>query len=357
MMNFFKLFPLPAYLRIPAVGIDISDRSIKYVELKKHGDSLRLKNFGEKKIDPGIIEAGMIKKKDELISVLRALRNEIGNPYIVSALPEERAFLKVVHLPLTEENKIRKALELQLEEIVPLSPKDVEFDYEFLGKGTENNLVIVLTAFPKKISGDYLDVFDASKFFPLALEVENQAIARTLVPVGQKRAVLIVDFGKTRTSFLISHDGVVKFTSTISVAGESLNKALANNFKIGVFEAEQLKQKYMIGGEEDEKIQSAIKPIMQAIKEETQRLLAYWDNYVDGRIKEGGDRNIAEIVLCGGESNLSGFPEYLAFELKKPVKLGRAWQNITDFRDYVPEMDYRESLAYVTAIGLALRSF
>ncbi|MDO8554962.1 MAG: type IV pilus assembly protein PilM [bacterium] len=354
-MNLLSLFPLPKYLRMPAVGIDISDRSIKYIEFKKHKNEFRLHKFGERKIEEGVIIGGVIKKEVNLINHLKELRTEIDNDYVISALPEEKAFLKVVQIPEMEESQVKKSMELQLEEIIPLPVKDVVFDCEIIGRLQKGGVEVSLSAFPLALANDYVNVLHKAGFTPVVFEVENQSIARALLSPWQKSTAMIVDFGRTRTSFLIAEEGAVKFTSTIPVAGESLNKSLANNLKMDIFEAERLKQKQVVNKKMDEKIITAVLPVISSIKNEIQRIFTYW------RAREEnqgvGKKEIDKIILCGGDSNLAGLTDYLSYELNKIVELGNPWLNVTSFREYMPEIERRESLAYVTAIGLALRSF
>ncbi len=356
-MKIFEIFPLPSYLRIPAAGIDISDRSIKYVDLERRGKELRLKKFGERKIEEGIIESGAIKKKDNSIAHLKEVKKELGNKYVISALPEEKAFLKVVWLPKMEERQIGTSLELQMEELIPLPPAETIFDYEicdFVGKKDER-LGVVLTAFSVMLAEEYLEVLKAAGFFPLVFEVESQTVARALISSGDKGTFMIIDFGRTRTSFMILENGLVKFTSTIPIAGGSINKSLARSLKIDVFEAERLKQEQVANGKIDEKIEDAAKPVIAVIKEETKRILEYWQTHAEERGVR--DKDVDKIIFCGGDSNLVGLIDYFSSELKKSVELGNPWANVNSFKDYIPEMEKRQSLAYVTAIGLALRSF
>ncbi len=356
-MKLLEIFSLPSYLRIPAVGIDISDRSIKYVELQKRGKELSLKKFGERKIEEGIIESGMIKKKDILVAHLKEIKKELGNNYIISSLPEEKAYLKVVWLPKMEKEQIRKSLELQMEEVIPLPPAEALFDYEICDNADnkDERLGVVLTAFPVTLAEEYLESFKLVGFFPIAFEVENQAMARALIPSGEKNASMIVDFGRTKTSFMIFEGGLVKFTSTIPIAGESINKSLARSLKIDVFEAERLKQEKVASGKIDEKLQAAVAPVVAAIKEEIEHTLEYWRTHAEER----GVRNkdVDKIIFCGGDSNFTGLTDYFSSELKKPAELGNPWINVASFENYIPEMEKRQSLAYATAIGLALRSF
>jgi len=67
---FYKAFPPPKFLSMPAVGVDISDSSIHFVELKSGKNGLVVSDFGEKEIATGVIEGGEIKNPKKLIEIL-----------------------------------------------------------------------------------------------------------------------------------------------------------------------------------------------------------------------------------------------------------------------------------------------
>ena len=84
------------------------------------------------------------------------------------------------------------------------------------------------------------------------------------------------------------------------------------------------------------------------------KIIQYWKTHA---VEQGFDNSeISKVVLCGGESSLPGLVDYFAYELKKSVEIGNPWCNITSFEDYVPEIEKKESLKYVTSLGLAMRS-
>ena len=53
-MSFIKKFSSiltpPRYLEMPATGLDISDRAIRFVEFSKNADGLEMVSFGEEKL-------------------------------------------------------------------------------------------------------------------------------------------------------------------------------------------------------------------------------------------------------------------------------------------------------------------
>jgi hypothetical protein len=64
---------------------------------------------------------------------------------------------------------------------------------------------------------------------------------------------------------------------------------------------------------------------------------------------------IERAIICGGNANLRGFPEYLEGFLNVPVSIANVWSNALSFDTYVPHMQFSDSLEYATAIGLSLR--
>lgn len=337
------------------MGVDLSDRSVKYVELKKTAKGLRLRRFGKKNIEKGLIERGVIKKKEDLVKQLRILKQEMDTDNIIASLPEEKGFIKVVKIPLVDESQIRKNLEAQLEKIVPFSAKEVVFDFEIAKKDTlKKKLIIVLSAFPKFINEDYSSVFKRAGLMPVAFELENQSLFRSFAERDSEDTVMVVDFGKTRTSFLVGEDGLVKFSSTINVAGEEIDKILARSLNVSIFEAERIKKKQFTEGNEGGRVTDEILPIISVVKDEIRRIMDYWVFHAE----EQGfkNREIDKIILCGGDSSLLGFIDYLSCELKKNVEFGNTWLNVASFDDYIPEIERRESMMYVTAVGLSLRA-
>lgn len=356
LLNLSKIFPLPRYLEPKAMGFDISDRSLKFAELSFKKNRLTLGNFGSKVLPEGLIKSGEIKNKPGLIDFLKSVFGELGRREIILSLPEEKAFVGLVTLPKMPEANIREALELGLEEHVPLSPHEAIFDYELLPPAeTPDHLDAVIVAFPRSLVEDYLDIVKEAGFTPLVFEMETQALIRSVLPRDEEEVVMAVDFGRTRTSFAIVSGGIIRFTSTVSVAGAALDEALAQTFKIDVFSAERIKkERGFVRTRENQEVFNALLPIVSAIRDEISRHLLFWRGHAAHAHRSSPE--VSKLYLCGGDANLTGLAEYLSYDLKLPVRLANPWVNISSFEDYVPEINYNESLSYATALGLALRS-
>lgn len=344
--SLFDFFPLPLYLNPPIYGFDISDRTIKYSIFSKRSGKLLLDSFGKHILPEGLIVSGEIKKKEELTKFLSIFRKELKSNSIILALPEEKAFLTKINLPLMKKSKIRQALELQIEEQIPLSLDEVFFDYDCIED--KGHFDVHLVAYPKKVILDYRDTFKKAGFLPLVFEMESNALSRSLISEEDASVQIIIDFGRTRVSFIVADNGRVKFSSTINVGGESLNAIMSDKFSVNKFEAEQLKK------EKQRAEFNRFLPVVSKIRDEVHRVVLFWNK----RLKDYGKKRkqIEKIVLSGGDSNLSGLLEYFSHEIQIPAEIGNPWINISSFEKNIPQMDKRESLIYATAIGLALRA-
>lgn len=362
----YRFLPPPAYLELPAVGLDVSDRSIKFIELKETKAGVRLKRFGARELAPGIIRAGEIQKPDEFSGELSAFFKPLNIKHVAAALPEERAYISVISLPRLDRSQARSVIELELPQKIPLPAEETIFDFEFMpqSKVIAKDAVIsedqpphqdaIVYAFPRVLVESYLEAYLKAGLTPVIFTMETISLGRALLASGQPSPpTMIVDFGKTRVSFVVVSDGLTRFSSTVSVAGEALDQAIAKALNVSLAEAEEVKkQKGMFKEPENRAVFDAILPVVSAVADEIERHVLFWNTHAEHVHKSSPE--ISKIILSGGDANLIGLPEYLSRTLKLPVALGNPWVNISAFEDYIPEIKANEALAFSAAIGLGL---
>jgi len=355
-----SILPPPNFLRMPSVGVDISESSLKYVHFlpdRKFGHSLKLKQWGEIDIPEGTISGGEIKNPENLSNCLKEVKKRTGINYVRLSLPEERAYLFETQVKRgTPFKAVRGQLEFGLEENVPISPRDAHFDYHIFYEEFDNqSMTVAVGVYAKDIINSYYEVCQASGVMPLSFEIESQAIARASLPKGSQGTYLIADFGKTRTGMGIVHRGVLMYTSTIDIGGNELSSALIS--RLGQKDEAELtiikNQEGLVRRSTDGSVYESLLPTVSKIKEELTLRLQYWNNRQDAH----KDRFIERVILCGGSSNLKGLPEYLTETLEIETVRADVWQNAFDVNDFVPPIDLPHSYGYATAIGLGLAPY
>lgn len=350
--KFYQFFPPPQFLQMPAIGLDISDTSMRFIELIETRRGLVIGRFGERAIPRGVIESGEVKKPADLRTIFSALKKEYNLNVVAVSLPEEKVYLFDIHLPKMKNSEIRGAIELSLEEYVPLKASEALFDYD-IDQDTETLMQVSVSVLPRTLVDGYLEAFEGTGITPLAFEVEAQAIARAVILENDKNTYMIVDFGKTRTGLAIVSNGSVQFTSTVPIGGGILTDIIAKNLNVSYEDAEKIKfEKGVLGIANNEALSFALMSTISSLRDSISKHYAYWQTHDDyGKTRTP----IKKIYLCGGDSNLLGFMSYLSTGLEVEVELAQAMVNVNSLDRYVPEISFTDSLRYATAIGLALR--
>lgn len=197
-------------------GLDISDSSIKFVQLVLRGGKLAIGNLGEKLLPAGVIEGGEIKDSDQLGLILQELKNKF-----------------------------------QLKD-VDISLLDDEADF----------------------AGSYREVFSRAGLIIQGIETSGQALVRALVSPLETPSVILVDFGCSHTAIYFVDNGIVVATTIVPIGGEAITKSLAKNLKIDFAEAERLKIEVGLSrSSQNKEIFSAIIPIISVIKDEIGRAI------------------------------------------------------------------------------------
>jgi type IV pilus assembly protein PilM len=337
----------------PAIGVDISDESFKYLRFRWRHAQREVAFFGDHDFKKGLIESGEIMNVAEVAATLKTVLKpyRVTCPYLILSLPEEKGFLRIVRMQMVPRSEIRQALEFQLEEHIPYSPADLYFDFQVLPMGAKpsEEMNIIVAAYPKKIIDTYIETVEKAGFIPVICELESQAIARAVVPVGILGAVLVGDIGRTRTTYSIVHRGTVLFTSTVKAGGRDIDAILTDALHISPEQASEVK----IGRGLDftsEEIIKSLSPVLTILRDEANRQISFWEHRA-----HQGEPTIEKMYLCGGDAHLKGLPEFLSQELHVSVERARIWENLFDLNQYIPPMTAHRSLRYATAFGLAMR--
>ncbi len=348
-------FPTPTFLSMPAYGLDISDESLKFMELIATHRGIRVGRHGERKIPAGIIESGKIQDPAKMEEFLRALRDEEGIKCVRVSLPEEQIYLYKLRMDKVGVESIREGIELTLEEHIPIPAKDAIFDFEIIGEDTKS-LEIQVVAIPTNVIGNYLEVFKNAEIAVKSFELEAQAISRAIIKKDDMETYMVVDFGKKRTGISIVSKGIVMFTSTIDVGGMMLTTSIEKSFNVPEEEAEKMKKEFGLQRNVSNKeIFPVLLNSVSVLRDEIVKHFLYWHTHKDD---EGRDNpQIQKILLCGGDSNLIGLADYFSISMKTSVEMANVWTNITDMARDIPDIDFKQALSFAASLGLALGDF
>lgn len=352
-MKLSSIFPIPKYLTLSVVGLDISDRSIRVLGFNNTRSGLEVSVYGKEFIEEGILVQGKIVNHELFKKYLIKIKSQYNFKFVRVSLSEEQVYLFNLEIPKMEPSEIRTSIELQLEDHILISSAESYMDYNIV-KETPKSYLLQVAAIPSEIVDQYFSVFDALDIVPVSFELESQAVARAVVAKNDPGTYMIVDYGSSRTGISFVQDGLVLYTTTVPIGGIEQTNKIKDQLGITYEEAEKMKRQFGLISNESG-IYDIILPSVSALRGEVYKHFIYWNTHKE----EGGieRKPVNKILLCGGTSNLPGLVDYLGSSMQMPVELANAWVNVTDFSNYVPSINKEESLAYATTIGLALGHF
>ncbi len=397
--------------------MDISNRSVKFLQLLRKGRGFKLDAFGKIDLPPGIVEKGRILNPEVLSrrfkELLSSKKSQKLSRKVIVSLPETEAFLQVIQMPKMDPKELSKAILFEAENYIPLPMSEVYVDFEVIDPLYDHldHQDVFLAAVPQNIVQEYLKVLEDAGFKPLAFEIESRAIFRAVIPRETAFvSTLILDLGQTRTNFCIVSGHAVRFSGSMAFSGDILEQKISQSLKVDPAKTKEIEKRYGIQDAFDavsklkavetqkgliqftsqlisgRKLAEILAPELSAFLQEIRRYLAFYEEHSfhehliplgqDALISRAADQErssmhleeavvpprpvkvsgVKKIIITGGLANLKGLKEFLQSELGLQIELANPWVNVLPAPlKSMPELEVWESQQYTTAIGLALR--
>lgn len=302
----------------------------------------------------GCISEGIIYDPPTIAKYVEKLIKEPSYGQITAnrinlAISEQYIFTRVLELPEMSAEDMLQAINWDAEQYIPISINNLYVDYQVLGpalSGKEGNSDVALIAVPKAIVDSYLNMADTLNLEVASIETNLSSIARAAIPQkDEKEATVLVDIGGDRTNLAI-FDKAIRVTGTFPEGGVDFTKAIADELKMNILEAEELKNHEGLSGKKG-KVKDAMAPTLLNVVDEIKKIINYYQE------KAGNGLTISKILLCGGNASVPGLAEFIESQTNLTTVMGSPWANISVYPlKPVPKL---EAPMYTAAIGLALR--
>lgn len=351
-----------------AFGIDFSDLRLRIVKLEKKGKFFDLVSWNETEIPAGIIKNGEILNKEKLIAIIKDTVKEVNGrkittKYVVASLSEQKAFLQVIKVPKMDKDELKTAIPFEAESYIPIPVGQAYLDYEIISPSSNRSkkLEVLIGAMPKDIVDSYSFCIKEAGLMSKVLEIESQSIARALIKNHVSPSpVLIVDFGRSITSLIIFSGHSLRFTSSVNVSSQGLTKAISESLEVTLKESEKLKLKYGLElSDKSEKNKETVKAITLLVNDlvnQIKKYISYYHTHENRFLVPSEGEEIKKVLLCGSGSNLKGLAKFISSKLSVTAKIANPWVNIfPETNKKIPNISFKESLGYTTALGLAMR--
>ena len=344
------------------MGVDLGTTGIKIVELKKENNLPVFVNYAISYDSGALLQSSGLElldgqAKDILSRVLKEGGFTTKNAAI--GIPGFFSLIFFVELPEMPDAEIEQAVKFEAAKYIPTPIEEVSLGWEAIGSVQEKSfeggqpssqsrkMQVMVVSVPKSTTVKYGGIVKSVKLSLKAMEVENFAVARSIIG-NDKGTFMIVNIGAKATDFTVVSDGVVRITRNIDVGGAEISRSLASGFGIDLERADKLKKSGRINLLDPQNDTTRlIGPAIGIIIDEMKRLREMYH-------KKSPLKKIEKMIFTGGTSKMATLTDYFAREIGMECQIGNPLARIgVDKRQQAVVEAVSPELA--VAIGLAMR--
>jgi len=335
------------------IGLDIGSNAIKLVELKETKNAHQLKNIGESLLNPDAIADKAIVNPDHVIDSLTELLEDlrIKTKNVVISISGNSVIIKKVSLPVMNDDELRQAIPWELQQFIPQSIEDINYDFQVLpGEDSEGRMEVLIAAAKKDLTNDYMQIVNEVGLNPVVVDIDLFALENMYeVNYSEIDGILaLVNIGATITNINILKDGISIFTRDLSMGGHQYNEWIQKEFDVGYDEAENMKLSLM-GNNIPPDLKRITDDFIESICGEIKRTMDFFSSTLI-------NDSVSKIMICGGSSKVPQLGLALEDITSCRVENINPFRNISyNERDF--DSEYLKDIApkMGVAMGLALR--
>jgi len=350
------------------IGIDIGSASIKVVQLKRKMGKAVLETYGAIALGPyASQDIGQVTNlTPEVIS--EALKDVIREASVSTdsagiSIPSSASLVFIVEIPPSVAEKdfpnivpteARKFIPLPISEVTldwsPIPKKESVFEGTPDGDGMtadqKSNSEVLVAAIHNDALTRYKAVADQAKIKTNFFEIEIFSSIRSTFN-RELSSVLLIDFGALKTKLSIIEHGVVRIPHVINRGSHDISAGLASALNISFKDAEEMKKKFgLVGNPDDKNFAEIVKLQIDYIFAETATVILNYEKRYN--------KTISKVILTGGGALLRGLRENAQVNFRCEVVYGNPFSKTEAPAFLAPTLE-ATGPEFAVAVGLALR--
>lgn len=342
------------------LGLDITSSSIKLIELSVAGGHYVVDSYAAEATPQNAMNEKAIVDADAVgEAIARAVRRAgPGTREVAVAIAGDAAITKVIQMPRNlNDADLEAQVEMQADQYIPFPMDEVSYDFEVLGaseKDPESQDVLLVASRSENVeqrraavtaAGLNARIVDVEAF---ALENACRLMTHQMPDGGVDRAVAVVDFGASTTTFSVLRNLKVIYTRDFAFGGQQLTEEIMRTYGLSLEEAGRAKKE---GGLPANYQTDVLDPFIDDMTQQISRSLQFY-------LASGSGREQPEkVLICGGCANIPGVAEVVQSRIGIEAEKGDPLGQMKISSRARAQAVQRDATALLTACGLALRSF
>jgi len=290
-------------------------------------------------------------------------QNDTKRDVIAISVPGQSALARFIQLPPVESSKVSEIVKYEARQQIPFALEDVVWDYQTLGKGTEESGFLLeaevgLFAMKREQVMNQLKPFnklgvevELIQIAPLALynflSFDQLGIRLGDDAVAMDSYTILLDMGADNTTLLVSN-GQKIWIRNVPIGGNHFTRALTKEMKLTFAKAEHLKCN-ATKSPDPRAVFQALRPVFNDYVSEIQRSIGYFSS-VNRTAK------IGRLVGVGNGFKLAGLQKFLQQNLQYEVDRVDAFQGLVGDHVLTAPLFQDNLLTFTVPYGLALQS-
>jgi type IV pilus assembly protein PilM len=338
------------------VGVDIGSSSVKAVELQGKPGNLQLVSLGCENLQSDSIVDGQIMELNDVSNVITNIfrEHQIKTDRIAAGVSGHSVIVKNIVVPQMSADELEESIEWHAEEHIPFDISDVSLDYQVTGSSPDALQVLMAACKRDKIANVKQAIQLAGKQ-PTIIDVDAFALQNCYEVNYQPtpgQIVALLNIGASTMNINILNGNKSVFTRDVSVGGSQYTALLQKELDLTFEQAEAVKRGMPTpDGKEVHGLEQILETVSDILALEISKTMDFYR-----ATAEDGDGAVQKILISGGGSKLTGFPEYLANRFEIPVEVFDPFRQIkVDARRFDPDYMREVVPEMAVAVGLALR--
>lgn len=306
--------------------------------------------YGTIDLEPAKVTESLDGDSTYLEDNLKTLLNEhlvgrLPSNHAVISIPASRSYTRAFSLPVEATKNISDAIDLEIEQYIPVPASSLYVDYEIIDRDKEN-ITVSMSAAPRVLIDKLTKAAENAGLRVCAVEPSTSSVARILQHTEEGHLpTVIVDIGPASTDIAVL-DKTIKVTGSVGMGGNTFTLDIAKKLSIPLEKAHQLKVlSGLTAGPRQQKLRSALSPSLEAILDETRKVIRYYNERLDG------NNHLEQVLVVGGGSNIPGIGEFFTDSLVMPARVASPWQRLNFGKLPEPAKQFRPR--YITVAGLS----
>lgn len=343
------------------IGLDISQSSVKLVELGKTSDgTLALERCSIVPLEAGWVNDGNIERFDDVAAAVRRAVTSSGakTKHAALALPSSMVISKKILLPANlSEQEMEAQVESEATQYIPFSLDEVNIDFYVIGPspGSEDDVEVMIAASRKEKVEDRQGLAEAAGLTPTVIEVDSNAArlaAQRLIDrfpeTRQGAIVALFKIGSTNSTIQVLQDSNVLYERDQNFGGAQLTQMLVRQYGFTRDEAEHKKCENELPNDYNKVV---LAPFVDLLTQEIGKALKLF-------FTSTPNNRVDLILLSGGSAGLDGLPEAIMHSTSVRCRIANPFEGMFIGNGVSREKRLRhDAPSYLTACGLAMRRF